>query len=115
MKLTLRVGGVLHPVPLTEEGVTIGRGDQATITIQANVVSRIHARVFLKDGKPFVMDMKSLSGSSLIGKLLSKPAALHPGDKVQLSAFSLKNIEQEVRPFEVLWTHDTPTAVQGLR
>jgi adenylate cyclase len=31
----------------------------------------------------------------------------------QLGAFSLKNIEQEVRPFEVLWAHDAPTMVHG--
>jgi class 3 adenylate cyclase len=29
----------------------------------------------------------------------------------QLGAFSLKGIEQEVRPFEVIWDHDAPTAV----
>jgi adenylate cyclase len=33
----------------------------------------------------------------------------------QLGAFSLKGIEQEVRPFEVLWTRDTPTTTQGLK
>jgi adenylate cyclase len=32
----------------------------------------------------------------------------------QLGAFSLKGIEQEVRPFEVLWTPDAPTAAQDL-
>ena len=31
----------------------------------------------------------------------------------QLGAFSLKNIEHEVRPFEVLWACDTPTGVHG--
>jgi adenylate cyclase len=84
MKLTLQVDGALHPVMLTEEGVTIGRGDQATIRIQANAVSRIHARVFLKDGLPHVMDMKSLNGTSLNGVALSEPALLNPGDRVLL-------------------------------
>jgi hypothetical protein len=31
----------------------------------------------------------------------------------QLGAFSLKNIEHEVRPFEVLWARDAPASVQG--
>ncbi|MDR3683328.1 MAG: adenylate/guanylate cyclase domain-containing protein [Geothrix sp.] len=84
MKLTLQVDGALYPVTLSEEGVTIGRGDQATIKIQANAVSRVHARVFLKDGQPFVMDMKSLNGTSLNGVTLTEPAPLHPGDKVLL-------------------------------
>src|SRR5664279_778015 len=84
MKLTLQVDGALYPVTLTEEGVTIGRGDQATIKIQANAVSRIHARIFLKHGHPHVMDMKSLNGTSLNGVTLSDPAPLHPGDTVVL-------------------------------
>lgn len=84
MKLTLQVDGALHPVTLTEEGVTIGRGDQATIKIQANAVSRVHARIFLKDGRPHVMDMKSLNGTSLNGTTLAEPAPLHPGDTVLL-------------------------------
>ena len=84
MKLTLQVDGALHPVTLTEEGVPIGRGDQASIRIQANAVSRIHARIFLKDGQPHVMDMKSLNGTSLNGATLSSPAPLHPGDTVLL-------------------------------
>ncbi|WP_243319043.1 adenylate/guanylate cyclase domain-containing protein [Geothrix paludis] len=84
MKLTLQVDGALHPVTLTEEGVTLGRGDQATIRIQANAVSRVHARIFLKDGQPHVMDMKSLNGTTLNGVVLAEPAPLHPGDTVLL-------------------------------
>ncbi|BDU68345.1 adenylate cyclase [Geothrix oryzae] len=84
MKLTLQVDGALYPVTLTEDGVTIGRGDQATIRIQANAVSRVHARIFLKDGQPHVMDMKSLNGTSLNGATLSGPEPLHPGDTVLL-------------------------------
>jgi len=33
----------------------------------------------------------------------------------QLGAFSLKGIEQEIRPFEVRWDHDSPTAVHELK
>ncbi len=84
MKLTLLVDGAMHLVFLTEEGVTIGRGDQATIKLQTNAVSRIHAKIFLKDGKPHVMDMKSLNGTSLNGSNLTGPAQLHLGDKVLL-------------------------------
>ena len=84
MKLTLQVDGALHPVDLTEEGVTLGRGDQATIRVQANAVSRVHARIFLKDGQPHVMDMKSLNGTSLNGVTITGPEPLKPGDTVLL-------------------------------
>jgi len=95
MKITLQVDGALHPVTLTEEGVTIGRGDQADIKIQANAVSRVHARVFLKDGVPHVMDMKSLNGTSLNGTALTEPAPLHPGDTVLLGEAMLKWVADE--------------------
>jgi len=39
-------------VTLTEEGITIGRGDAATLRVASNAVSRVHAKFFLKDGKP---------------------------------------------------------------
>ncbi|HEX7554496.1 MAG TPA: adenylate/guanylate cyclase domain-containing protein [Geothrix sp.] len=84
MQLTLQVDGTPHPVTLTEEGVTIGRGDQATIKINANAVSRVHARFFLQDGQPHVMDMKSLNGTSLNGVTLAGPAPLKQGDTVLL-------------------------------
>ena len=90
MKLTLQVDGAMHPVTLTEEGLTLGRGDQATIRIQANAVSRVHARIFLKEGQPYVMDMKSLNGTSLNGVTLADPAPLHPGDTVLLGEAMVK-------------------------
>ncbi|HEY3272042.1 MAG TPA: adenylate/guanylate cyclase domain-containing protein, partial [Geothrix sp.] len=96
MKLTLQVDGALHPVTLTEDGVTIGRGDQATIRIQANAVSRVHARIFLKDGQPHVMDMKSLNGTSLNGVTLSEPALLHPDDMVLLGEAMVRWVPDSV-------------------
>jgi adenylate cyclase len=95
MKITLQVDGALHPVTLTAEGVTIGRGDQATIKIQANAVSRVHARIFLKEGVPYVMDMKSLNGTSLNGLTLAEPAPLRPGDTVLLGEAMLMWVPEE--------------------
>ncbi|HJV49189.1 MAG TPA: adenylate/guanylate cyclase domain-containing protein, partial [Geothrix sp.] len=33
----------------------------------------------------------------------------------QLAAFSLKGIEQDVRPFEVVWSHESNTAIHELK
>jgi adenylate cyclase len=84
MKLTLQVDGALHPVELTEEGITLGRGDQATLRLQTNAVSRLHARIFLKEGVPFIEDLKSLNGTSLNGSPITAPVRLRMGDVVLL-------------------------------
>ncbi len=84
MKLTLQVDGALHPVELTEEGITLGRGDQATLRLQTNAVSRLHARIFLKEGVPFIEDLKSLNGTSLNGSPITAPVRLRMGDAVLL-------------------------------
>ncbi|MDE3034125.1 MAG: FHA domain-containing protein, partial [Acidobacteriota bacterium] len=76
--------GALHPVTLTEEGITLGRGDQATLRLQTNAVSRLHARIFLKDGVPFIEDLKSLNGTSLNGSPITSPMRLRMGDAVLL-------------------------------
>jgi len=84
MKITLLVEGARHPVELTEEGVTVGRGEAATIRVASNAVSRVHSRFFLKDGKPHVMDLKSLNGTTLNGASVSTPTLLHLGETVLL-------------------------------
>ena len=84
MKITLVVEGARHSIELTEEGLTLGRGEAATIRVASNAVSRVHCRIFLKDGKPHVMDMKSLNGTTLNGATLVSPLPMKPGDTVML-------------------------------
>jgi adenylate cyclase len=84
MKITLLVNGARHSVEVTEQGVTLGRGDAASVKVAANAVSRIHAKIFLKDGRPHVMDMRSLNGTSVNGVLLSGPAPIQEGDTILL-------------------------------
>ena len=64
MKLHLMVEGARHSVELTEEGFTVGRGEAANLRLSANAVSRVHARFLLKDGRPHVMDLRSLNGTT---------------------------------------------------
>ena len=80
MKITLLVEGIRHPVDLTEEGVTIGRGDAATIRIMATGVSRVHSRFFLLDGKPHVVDLRSLNGTIVNSVLVNGPTPFKQGD-----------------------------------
>jgi adenylate cyclase len=90
MKITLLLEGARHPVELTEEGVTVGRGDAATIRVASNAVSRVHSRFFLKDGKPHVVDLKSLNGTTLNGVSVAVPTLLHLGDTVLLGEIPIR-------------------------
>jgi adenylate cyclase len=58
------------------------------------------------------------SGVAKPGQIVVGPRTAElAGDSTlrQLAGFALKGIEQEVRPFEVLWTQDAPTGVHGLK
>ena len=78
MKITLLVEGIRPVIDLTEAGIPVGRGDAAIIRVASNAVSRVHAQFFLQDGKPHVIDLKSLNEAdtlfqplaSMAGKLL---------------------------------------------
>ena len=84
MKITLLVDGAKHTVELTADGVTVGRGDAATIRINVNAVSRVHARFFEKDGAIYVQDMKSLNGTSVNGATVVGPTPVKSGDLILL-------------------------------
>jgi adenylate cyclase len=96
MKITLLVEGTRHAVELTEEGVTIGRGEAATIRVASNAVSRVHAKFFLKEGLPHVVDLKSLNGTSLHGDPVATPAPLSPGDTVLLGEVAVQWEEEQL-------------------
>jgi class 3 adenylate cyclase len=56
------------------------------------------------------------SGVAKPGQVVIGPRTAEQVDRTrlrELEAVSLKNIEHPVRPFEVVWTPDTPTAVHG--
>jgi adenylate cyclase len=90
MKITLLVEGARHVVDLTEEGITIGRGEAATIRVASNAVSRVHARFFLKHGQPHVVDLKSLNGTTVNGTMITGPASFQAGDAIQLGEISVQ-------------------------
>jgi adenylate cyclase len=100
MKITLLVEGTRHVVDLTEEGLTIGRGDAATIRVASNAVSRVHAKFYLKNGIPHVVDLKSLNGTTVNGTMITGPASFQINDAIQLGEISVQWV-QEV-PFKAL-------------
>ncbi len=93
MRIFLTVDGALHPVDLTEEGVTLGRGEAAGLRVPVNAVSRVHARFFVKDGQPHVVDMKSLNGTSVNGESAAEPRPFKKGDRILLGEILVKWVD----------------------
>ncbi len=93
MRIHLSVDGALHPMDLTEEGVTIGRGEAAGLRVPVNAVSRVHARFFLKNGQPHVVDMKSLNGTTVNGEAAIEPKPFKRGDRVLLGEILVRWVE----------------------
>ncbi len=93
MRIFLTVDGALHPLDLTEEGVTLGRGEAAGLRVAVNAVSRVHARFFLKDGRPHVVDMKSLNGTTVNGESALEPKAFKKGDRILLGEILVRWVD----------------------
>jgi adenylate cyclase len=102
MKITLVVEGTRHALDLTETGVTIGRGEAADIRIRSNAVSRVHAKVFLKDGVPCVVDLHSLNGTTLHDQPVTEPTAMQPGETALLGEVPVQWLKEPKYPSPVL-------------
>jgi FHA domain-containing protein len=65
-------------------GLSIGRSKDADIQIEDRYASSIHARLFSREGRHFVEDMKSTNGTLLNGSALHGEAELVDGDTIQI-------------------------------
>ncbi len=96
MKIILLVEGARRTVELTEEGITVGRGDAATVRISSNAVSRVHARFFLKGGQVHVQDLKSMNGTTFRDAPVLEPTPLRPGDTILLGEVPVQWLDEGV-------------------
>lgn len=65
----------------------IGRAAACHIALPDDTyVSQTHARVFQRDGMAFVEDLGSTNGTYLNGTLVSAPAPIRRGDRLQVGA-----------------------------
>ena len=79
--------------PLSEE-VTIGRAPGCSVPLADDTyVSQLHARIYVRDGKPFVEDLGSTNGTFLNKDRLSKTMPLHRGDKLQIGQTVLEIVQ----------------------
>ena len=79
--------------PLGEE-VTIGRAPGCSVPLADDTyVSQLHARIYIRDGKPFVEDLGSTNGTFLNRDRLSKTMPLRRGDKLQIGHTVLEIVQ----------------------
>lgn len=60
----------------------IGRSDECDLVIPRSVVSRRHARIFLRDGAVWIEDQGSTNGTWVNGRRIDAATRLKPGDAV---------------------------------
>ena len=65
-------------------GLSIGRGGEADVRIEDRYASGLHARIYSRDGRQYIEDMKSTNGTSLNDAQLYGEAELVPGDVVRI-------------------------------
>ncbi len=65
-------------------GLSIGRSKDADVQIEDRYASGIHIRLFSREGRHFVEDMRSTNGTILNGAELEGEAELVDGDTIQI-------------------------------
>jgi hypothetical protein len=65
-------------------GLSIGRSAEADVRIDDRYASGVHARIFSRDGRAYVEDMRSTNGTQLNDATLSGEAELIDGDVVRI-------------------------------
>ena len=82
--------------PLRGADVTIGRSAESDIRLRSPFVSRLHARIRLRDTDTLIEDLGSKNGVLLNSNPVDRSAALHDGDIISLGGLlELKYVDRE--------------------
>lgn len=82
-------------IPLAEGEHIAGRGDDCSLVIDANTVSRRHARFVVNGGAVTVEDLESTNGTNVNGTRITAPTALSNGNKVELGSEMLVMMKRD--------------------
>jgi pSer/pThr/pTyr-binding forkhead associated (FHA) protein len=82
----LVTGGPLSgtTLPLTEEQITIGRSNDATLVLNDDYASSRHARLFPQDGQWIVEDLGSTNGTYLDRQKVTQPTPVPTGVPIRI-------------------------------
>lgn len=73
-------------VPLPEGNNIVGRGEDASVWIDAPGVSRHHAQIFVRQGEATLEDLGSKNGTYIAGRRVTTPQRLANGDQIRLGS-----------------------------
>jgi sigma-B regulation protein RsbU (phosphoserine phosphatase) len=93
---------------LDGESFVIGRSSKADLTVPDRSMSRMHARLFLKEGAWFVEDLGSRNGTLLGGRPVEQPAPVGHGAVMQVGSTSI-TLREASRPSETGGGVKTPS------
>ena len=75
-------------------GLSIGRSGESDVRIEDRYASGLHARIFSREGRTYIEDMRSTNGVKVNGRRVPS-TRLSPGDEVTLGTTTFKfDIEQ---------------------
>ncbi len=79
---------LLKSLPIERQEYIIGRANECDFLIDGKEVSRKHARVYYKDGKFIIEDLKSTNGTFVNGKRIDTIELRH-GDEINIGNFTI--------------------------
>jgi len=79
--------GLVHTLSGT---VTLGRSPECEITLDDDGVSRMHARIVMRQGQPEIEDLRSTNGTYVDGVRVSTSIRLQDGSRVRIGGMTLK-------------------------
>src|SRR5688572_27050186 len=86
-------GREVTQVTVPEDGLVVGRGEEADLTLQEKAVSRRHARLYLHDGELVVEDDGSSNGVYVEGLKIDGPTIVEVGQQMRIGTFTIE-VEQ---------------------
>lgn len=85
----------------------IGRGRSANLTIPHPLVSRLHCKLFEKNGRLAIRDLDSLNGTYVNNERIDRETFLSPGDILIVGEIRLQSANNRSTDLEYHSAHET--------
>lgn len=107
----------IHRLRISNEFIILGRGKSCDMTLDDEIISREHCRIWLDDsGNINILDLSSTNGSKIDGKRINQ-AILEPHNRLKIGKHIIK-IEykdaEEIRQEELLQSAATTDPLTGI-